>query len=611
MPPPPTSPGTQAPRIEDYALIGDLQTAALVSRIGSIDWCCFPRFDSGACFAALLGETDHGRWSLAPTAPIEQSTRRYRHDTLILESVHETADGVVRVIDFMPPRGDAPDIVRIVEGLQGTVEICSELAIRFDYGQIVPWVRRVDGARVAVAGPDALCFRTPADVHGEQMTTVARFTVGAGDRIPFVLTWYPSHLPPAEAIDAEQALADTEAYWLDWAESCNHHGDYHDEIHASLLVLKALTYKPTGGIVAAPTTSLPEHIGGPRNWDYRYCWLRDATLTLTAMLNAGYREEARAWRSWLLRAVAGDPGDLQIMYGLGGERRLDERELEWLPGFLGSTPVRVGNAASTQLQLDVYGEVLDAAYQTQVAGVESDEFAWSLWRKLLEWLEDGWRQPDAGIWEVRGPLRHFTHSKVMAWVAFDRAVRMHEEFGFGGPADRWRAVRDEIHAEVLERAWDERKQSFTQSYGDDELDASSLLMPSVGFLEATDPRFASTVDAVRRELTANGLLLRYRPRLDGAVDGIGTGEGVFLPCSFWLADALALQGRHDEARELFERLLDLRNDVGLLSEEYDPAARRQLGNFPQAFTHLALVNTALVLSRGRGVREAPPAPARS
>jgi len=598
-------------RIEDYALIGDCQTAALVARDGSIDWLCFPRFDSGACFAALLGEPDHGRWSLAPTATIERSTRRYRHDTLILETVHETADGVVRVIDFMPPRGDAPDIVRIVEGLQGQVEICSDLAIRFDYGQIVPWVRRVDSARVAVAGPDALCFRTPVDVHGEQMTTVARFTVGPGDRIPFVLTWFPSHLPPAEPIDPEQALADTESYWLDWAESCNHHGDYHDEIHASLLVLKALTYKPTGGIVAAPTTSLPEHIGGPRNWDYRYCWLRDATLTLTAMLNAGYRDEARDWRSWLLRAVAGDPADLQIMYGLAGERRLDERELEWLPGFLGSSPVRVGNAASTQLQLDVYGEVLDAAYQTQVAGVEADEFAWSLWRKLLEWLEDGWRRPDAGIWEVRGPLRHFTHSKVMAWVAFDRAVRMHEEFGGQGPADRWRALRDEIHAEVLERAWDEPKQAFTQSYEDDALDASSLLMPSVGFLDANDPRFVSTVAAIRRELTVDGLLLRYRPRLDGAVDGIAAGEGVFLPCSFWLADALALQGRHDEARELFERLLDLRNDVGLLSEEYDPAARRQLGNFPQAFTHLALVNTALVLSRGRGVREAPPAPART
>jgi GH15 family glucan-1,4-alpha-glucosidase len=460
---------------------------------------------------------------------------------------------------------------------------------------------------VAVAGPDALCLRTPAEVHGEQMRTVSNFTVRSGERVPFVLTWFPSHRPPPEGVDAEQALADTEAYWLDWAESCNHHGDYHDEIHQSLLVLKALTYAPTGGIVAAPTTSLPEVIGGPRNWDYRYCWLRDATLTLTAMLNAGYRDEARAWRSWLLRAVAGDPADLQIMYGVGGERRLDERELEWLPGFLDSAPVRVGNAASTQLQLDVYGEVLDAAYQTQVAGVEADAFAWSLWRKLLEWLEDGWRQPDAGIWEVRGPLRHFTHSKVMAWVAFDRAVRMHEEFAGDGPVERWRALREEIHAEVLARAWSPAKQAFAQSYESDELDASALMMPSVGFLDANDPRFVSTVTAIRKELTVDGLLLRYRPRSDGAVDGIEAGEGVFLPCSFWLADALALQGEHDQARELFERLLDLRNDVGLLSEEYDPAARRQLGNFPQAFTHLALVNTALVLSRGRGVRQAPAA----
>jgi GH15 family glucan-1,4-alpha-glucosidase len=612
MPPmsqPPTSPGARTPRIEDYALIGDLQTAALVSRIGSIDWCCFPRFDSGACFAAILGKPDHGRWSLAPIAEVEQSTRRYRHDTLILETVHETADGVARVIDFMPPRGESPDIVRIVEGLQGTVDFCSELVIRFDYGDILPWVRRIDSARVAVAGPDALCFRTPVEVHGEEMTTVARFSVSPGQRVPFVLTWFPSHLPPSAPIDPEQALADAESYWLDWAESCNHHGDYHDEIHQSLLVLKALTYHPTGGIVAAPTTSLPEQIGGPRNWDYRYCWLRDATLTLTAMLNAGYREEARDWRSWLLRAVAGDPADLQIMYGLAGERRLDERELEWLPGFLDSAPVRVGNAASKQLQLDVYGEVLDAAYQTQVAGVESDAFAWSLWRKLLEWLEEGWRQPDSGIWEVRGPARHFTHSKVMAWVAFDRAVRMHEEFGGDGPVDRWRSLREEIHGEVTRRAWSDTKQAFTQSYGDEELDASALLMPSVGFLDATDPRFVSTVAAIRRELTVDGLLLRYRPRADGAVDGIQAGEGVFLPCSFWLADALALQGQHDQARELFERLLDLRNDVGLLSEEYDPKARRQLGNFPQAFTHLALVNTALVLSRGRGVREAPAAPA--
>ncbi|MDX6377623.1 MAG: hypothetical protein QOE98_1926 [Gaiellaceae bacterium] len=592
------------PRIEDYALIGDLQTAALVSRHGSIDWCCFPRFDSGACFAALLGTPDHGLWRLAPKA-ITASTRRYRHDTLILETVHETATGSVRVIDFMPPRGEAPDIVRIAEGLDGEVPMRSDLAIRFDYGKIVPWVRQVEGSLVAVAGPDALCLRTPVELHGEGMTTVSEFTLRPGERVPFVLTWFPSHRPVAADTDAERALTDTEDYWLEWADLCGHRGDYHDEIHQSLMILKALTYEPTGGIVAAPTTSLPEQIGGPRNWDYRFCWLRDATLTLTAMLNAGYLEEARAWRNWLLRAVAGDPADLQIMYGIGGERRLDERELEWLPGFEQSRPVRVGNAASTQLQLDVYGEVLDSAYQTLLRGVDRDDNAWSLVRVLLTWLEDGWRQKDAGIWEVRGPLRHFTHSKVMSWVAFDRAVRTHDEFGVTGPVERWRELRAEIHEEVLTRGWSERKQSFTQSYDLDDLDASALLMPSVGFLDAADPRFASTVEAIQRELTIDGLVQRYLPQPDGEVDGIEAGEGVFLPCSFWLADAFALQGRYAEARELFERLLDLRNDVGLLSEEYDPITRRQLGNFPQAFTHLALVNTALVLGKGRGIRRAP------
>jgi GH15 family glucan-1,4-alpha-glucosidase len=588
--------------IEDYALIGDLQTAALVSREGSVDWCCFPRFDSGACFAALLGTPDHGRWLLAPASRIRRSSRRYRDDTLILESIFETDEGTVRAIDFMPPRGKTPDIVRIVEGLDGHVPMRSELVIRFDYGQIVPWVRRVDDARVAVAGPDALCFRTPVDVRGENMRTVSEFTLAAGERIPFVLTWFPSHEELPEEVDPEQALADGEEYWLDWAAGCRHHGDYHDEIHQSLLVLKALTYAPTGGIVAAPTTSLPEFVGGMRNWDYRFCWLRDATLTLLAMLKAGYKEEAEAWREWLLRAVAGDPGDLQIMYGLAGERRLDERELDWLPGFAGSRPVRVGNAASDQLQLDVYGEVLDAAYQTWLQGEDRHPYGWSLVRKMLEWLEDGWRQEDAGIWEVRGPSRHFTHSKVMAWVAFDRAVRFHDELGRDGPVERWRSLRDEIHAEVLARAWNPEKRAFGQFYGSDELDASVLLMPVVGFLPATDERIVSTVEAIRRELTIDGLLLRYLPRPDAAVDGLPSGEGVFLPCSFWLADVLALQGKLDEARELFERLLDLRNDVGLLSEEYDPVAGRQLGNFPQAFTHLSLVNTALVLSEGRSLR---------
>jgi len=589
-------------RIEDYALLGDLQTAALIDRSGSIDWCCFPRFDSGACFAALLGGRENGRWSLAPATEIRRHERRYRHDTLVLESVFETAEGRIRAIDFMPPRGVAPDIVRIVEGLDGSVPMRSELVIRFDYGRIVPWVRRVDGARLAVAGPDALCFRTPVEVRGEDMSTVSEFTLAQGQRVPFVLTWFPSQEQQPDEVDAEEALADTEAFWLGWANACAHQGDYHEEIHQSLLVLKALTYAPTGGTVAAATTSLPEWIGGVRNWDYRFCWLRDASMTLLAMLNAGYRDEAQAWQEWLLRAVAGDPADVQIMYGIAGERRLDERELEWLPGFDGSRPVRVGNAASTQLQLDVYGELLDAAYHTITHGIEPSEFGWALMRKLLAWLEDGWREKDSGIWEVRGPARHFTHSKVMSWVAFDRAVRLCDEHGHDGPVERWRALRDEIHAQVLANGWSERKQAFAQSYGADELDAAVLLMPLVGFLPATDPRVVSTVDAIRRELTVDGLVLRYRPEESG-VDGLPAGEGVFLACTFWLVMVLELQGLHDEARELFERLLDIRNDVGLLAEEYDPIAGRQLGNFPQAFTHLSLVSAALALSEGRPLRE--------
>jgi GH15 family glucan-1,4-alpha-glucosidase len=591
-------------RIEDYALLSDLQTASLVARNGSIDWACFPRFDSAACFAALLGDPKHGRWLLAPQAEIRRCTRRYRSDTLILESVLETAHGAVRIIDFMPPRGRAPDIVRIVEGLRDTVAMRSELVIRFDFGNVVPWVRRVEDCLVAVAGPDALAFRTPVEHRGEDLTTVAEFGVREGERIPFVLTWYPSHEDLPDIVEPEVALTETEEYWHDWARRCEHHGDYHDEIHASLLILKAMTYEPTGGIVAAPTTSLPEWIGGSRNWDYRFCWLRDATLTLLSMLNGGYRSEAEQWRQWLLRAIAGAPDDVQIMYGLAGERRLDERELDWLPGFAGSLPVRVGNAASEQLQLDVYGEVLDALYQTRKHGAPADDNVWSLIKMMLRWLEEGWRQPDAGIWEVRGPRRHFTHSKVMAWVAYDRGIRHIEEFNREGPHEHWCAIREEIHSEVLARAWNEEKRAFTQSYETDELDASVLLMPLVGFVEAGDPRMVSTVDAIRRELTAEGLVLRYRSRDDGAVDGLPAGEGVFLPCSFWLADVLALQGRTDEARELFERLLDLRNDVGLLAEEYDPVEGRLLGNFPQAFTHLALVNTAYILGEGRGMRDA-------
>jgi GH15 family glucan-1,4-alpha-glucosidase len=590
-------------RIEDYALIGDLQTAALVGRDGSVDWCCFPRFDSGACFAALLGSPDQGRWLLAPAQEVRRSSRRYRHDTLILESVFETESGAVRAIDFMPPRGEAPDIVRIVEGLEGEVPMRSELVIRFDYGSIVPWVRRVEDALVAIAGPDGLCLRSPVETHGENLTTVSEFVLRPGERVPFVLTWYPSHRPLPDASDAGHALDDAEDYWRQWADKCEHLGEYHDEIHQSLLVLKALTYSPTGGLVAAPTTSLPEQVGSVRNWDYRFCWLRDATLTLIAMLNAGYNEEAITWRRWLLRAVAGSPEDVQIMYGIAGERRLEERELDWLEGYEGSRPVRVGNAASEQLQLDVYGEVIDALYQTRAHGAEPDDNIWSLTSMLLEWLETGWRQEDSGIWEVRGPRRHFTHSKVMAWVAFDRAVRYHDCFGREGPFERWIALRDEIHAEVLARSWCEKKQAFAQSYDSDRLDAAVLLMPLVGFLPAEDPRVVSTVAAIRRELSHDGLLLRYLPEDGGAVDGLPSGEGVFLACSFWLASVLALQGQRDEARELFERLLDLRNDVGLLAEEYDPHAKRQLGNFPQAFTHLALVGTALALAEGRSMRE--------
>jgi GH15 family glucan-1,4-alpha-glucosidase len=599
-------------RIEDYALIGDLQTAALVSREGSIDWCCFPRFDSGACFAALLGEPGHGRWLLAPAVGIRRHRRRYRTDTLILESVFETDEGTVRMIDFMPPRGTTPDIVRIVEGLDGSVPMRAELIIRFDFGDIVPWVHRVDHARVAIAGPDAICLRTPVEVHGEEKTTVSEFVLEPGDRIPFSLTWYPSHQGLPAAVDAEQALNETESYWHKWASACRHEGDYHEEIHQSLLVLKAMTYAPTGGIVAAPTTSLPEKLGGVRNWDYRFCWLRDSTLTLLAMLRVGYHEEAEAWGGWLRRAIAGDPADLQIMYGIAGERRLEERELEWLPGYERSRPVRIGNGASEQLQLDVYGDILDAPYQSALhsaqAGVTrtaEDDEGWSITQKLVERLEDEWREEDSGIWEVRGPPRHFTHSKVMTWVAFDRAVRICEEFHMPGRVARWRALRDEIHAVVLARGWSAEKQAFTQSFDSEELDASVLLMPTLGFLPATDARMVSTVEAIQRELTVDGLVLRYRPREDGAVDGLPAGEGMFLPCSFWLADALALQGKHDEARELFERLLDLRNDVGLLAEEYDPVSGRQLGNFPQAFSHLALVNTALLLGKGAPMRPAP------
>jgi GH15 family glucan-1,4-alpha-glucosidase len=585
-------------RIEDYGLIGDLQTAALVGRDGSIDWACFPRFDSGACFAALLGTPEHGRWIVAPRMDAWEGMRRYRPGTLVLETEWESDTGAVRVLDFMPPRGKAPDIVRIVEGLRGHVDMFSELIIRFDYGGTIPWMRRVADGRIAVAGPDGLCFRTPVDHRGENLRTIGEFTVRKGERIPFTLTWYPSNERPPRAINAEHALDETLEYWHDWSNRCGYAGKWKEEVQASLAILKGLTYAPTGGIVAAPTTSLPEKIGGERNWDYRYCWLRDATLTLLAFLNAGYLEEARAWRVWLLRAAAGDPSALQIMYGVAGERRLFEQTLDWLPGYEGSKPVRVGNAAANQFQLDVYGEVLDALHQGRVSKLESSKEAWSLQRRLLGFLEDGWKEPDEGIWEVRGPRRHFTHSKVMAWVAFDRGVQAVERFGRSGPVDRWREIRTEIHREVLEQGFDTEINSFTQFYGSKRLDASLLMVPLVGFLPAHDPRMVGTVAAIERELVRDGLVYRYSHDEEGQrVDGLPPGEGAFLPCTFWLADNLALQGRLDEAEEIFQRLLDLRSDLGLLAEEWDPETRRQLGNFPQAFTHVALVNTAFNLNQ--------------
>jgi GH15 family glucan-1,4-alpha-glucosidase len=584
-------------RIEDYAVIADTQTAALVSRDGSIDWLCLPRFDSGACFAALLGDQGNGHWRLAPAGGVKQVRRRYRGDTLILETEFETEDGMVRVVDFMVPRLADPDVVRVVEGVRGRVPMRMELRIRFDYGRLTPWVRRVDRALLAVSGPEALVLRTPVDHHGEDRATVADFQVGEGDRLPFTLTWNLSHEPLPDARDPLQALADTDDYWRKWAGQCTYQGEWRDAVMRSLLTLKALTYQPSGGIVAAATTSLPEAIGGVRNWDYRFCWLRDATMTLTSLMAAGYEQEARDWREWLLRAMAGDPPALQIMYGPGGESRLPELELEWLSGYEASKPVRTGNAAVTQFQLDVYGEVMDALHKARQLDIEAHPSAWALQRALLEFLEGNWQRPDEGIWEVRGPRRHFTHSKVLAWVAMDRAVKAVTEHGHQGPVDRWRRVRDEIHQQVCRNAYDPDRRTFTQYYGSRELDASLLLMPLVGFLPPSDPRVRGTVEAIERELLQDGFVLRYPTGPAGeAVDGLPGREGAFLACSFWLADNYALVGRTDDARRLFRRLLDLRNDVGLLAEEYDPAAGRQMGNFPQAFSHVPLVNTAMHLA---------------
>jgi GH15 family glucan-1,4-alpha-glucosidase len=585
--------------IEDYALLGDCQTAALVARNGSIDWLCWPRFDSDACFAALLGTPEHGRWLLAPTARASRVSRRYRDGTLILETDFETASGAVRVIDFMPVRESFSDLVRIVVGRRGRVRMHMELVLRFDFGASVPWVSRLpDGSLRAIAGPDMTVLRTTAPLRGEGLKTVSRFTVEAGTSVPFVLSYGPSHRPVAPPVDAEQVLRTTEDSWRKWAERCSYAGEWSDAVRRSLITLKSLTYAPTGGIVAAPTTSLPERLGGVRNWDYRYCWLRDATLTLLALMNAHYFDEAEAWRRWLQRAVAGSPEQAQIMYGLAGERQLHELIVDWLPGYAGSRPVRVGNAAAAQFQLDVYGEVIDTLHHARLGGLEFDAQTWAIQRKMLDHVAGAWSEPDQGLWEVRGRQRHFTYSKVMAWVAVDRAIRGVERFHVEGPLRTWRTLRRRIHDDVCRNGYDTRLGSFVQSYGSKELDASLLLIPLTGFLPPGDSRVIGTLAAVEHHLTVDGLVLRYRSKR--AIDGLPRGEGYFLACSFWLADNLILQGRRDEARALFERLLALRNDVGLLAEEYDIRGHRMLGNFPQAFSHVGLVNTAFNLTRTVG-----------
>ncbi len=581
--------------IEDYALLGDLQTAALVGRDGSIDWLCLPAFDSPACFAALLGDAENGHWRIAPASGGSCHSRQYRDDSLVLDTVWRTPDGEVRVTDFMPPRGQAPDVVRIVEGVRGAVPMRSELRLRFDYGAILPWVRHTGSDFSALAGPDAVWLEAPVPLQGRDNATFADLTVRAGDRVGFVLTWQPSHLPRPDHVDPFEALSGTEYFWREWMAQCTYAGRWPEPVRRSLSTLKALTYAPTGGLVAAATTSLPEKIGGVRNWDYRYCWLRDASFTLQALLTNGFLAEARAWREWLLRAVAGDPSKLQIMYSVTGQRRLPELELPWLAGYEDSRPVRVGNGAADQLQLDVWGEVLDCLDAARAQGLAGTEDGWALQAAFMDFLEGAWRQPDNGLWEIRGPRQQFVHSKVLAWVAADRMVRAVESSRLEGPVDRWRAMRADIHREVCAKGYDAERNTFTQYYGSRGLDAALLLLPVLGFLPGTDPRVVGTVDAVRRELTEDGFVVRYRPETEG-VDGLPGSEGAFVMCTFWLADALALTGRVGEATDLFERMVSLRNDVGLLSEEYDPVSGRQLGNTPQAFSHVALVNTAVHLS---------------
>lgn len=587
--------------IEDYALIGDCETAALVGRDGSIDWLCWPRFDSGACFASLLGTPEHGRWRIAPVAESTRVSRRYRPGTLILETRFETPDGAVLVVDFMPPRGECSDVVRIVTGERGRVAIRTELVLRFGYGQAVPWVSRLeDGGLRAIAGPDMVVLRSPVETRGQDKRTVAEFEIGPGESVPFVLSYRASHLPSPRPIDVDEALADTQAFWGEWSGRYQPDallgdvrlpGSWAEAVERSLITLKALTYAPTGGIVAAATTSLPEWIGGSRNWDYRFCWLRDSALTLFALMNGGFKEEAQAWRDWLVRAMAGSADQMQIMYGLAGERRLEEWEADWLPGFEGSTPVRIGNAATGQVQLDVYGEVMLLLHEARMGGITESQDAWAMQKAMLRRLETAWREPDYGIWEVRGPPRHFTFSKIMAWCAFDRCIKSSEHFGLDEcPLEDWRRIRDEIHRDVCRNGYDPHVGAFVQAYGGRTLDASLLLLPRLGFLPCGDPRVRGTIEAIERDLVVDGFVRRYLT--DEADDGLDCPEGAFLACSFWLADALLDLGRVDESRVLFERLIALRNDVGLLAEEYDGQSGRQLGNFPQAFSHVALVNTA-------------------
>ncbi|HEX3773837.1 MAG TPA: glycoside hydrolase family 15 protein [Polyangiaceae bacterium] len=584
-------------RIEDYALIGDTRTAALVAKNGSMDWLCVPRFDQAACFAALLGSAEHGRWLLSPQDSDARVSRRYLEDTLVLETTHETASGAVRVLDFMP-LGKHPLVARIVEGLRGSVTMRCELVIRFDYGKTIPWVRQVNGNLTAIAGPDALELQTPIALSGEGMKSVATFELHAGERIPFRLRWFPSHEEPEPLPELEQSLRATEQFWRDWVAQGHDEDPYRAQIVRSLITLKALTFSPTGGMVAAPTSSLPEALGGSRNWDYRFCWLRDSTFTLYALLHGGYRDEARAFRDWLLRAVAGDPGKVQICYGVSGERRLPELELEWLPGYENSRPVRIGNAASEQMQLDIYGEVGDTLHQARRYGIDSDALGWPFQLAHTEWLSEAWREPDQGLWEKRGKPQHFTHSKVLTWVAFDRAIKAVEKFGLSGPVEHWRRVRAEIRESILTHGFDRGKNSFTRAYGSNALDASLLLIPAVGFLPANDPRVLGTILAIERELLQAGFVRRYTPEQDHSGEGT---EGAFIACSFWLVDAYVLSGQKEKAKALFERLLTLQNDVGLLAEEYDVTRGRFVGNFPQSFSHVALVNSA----RNLGERTRP------